>query len=824
MVDVIDAVANLRREVEAIGVPENLQASLDDVFARAEADARFRAESSMTHELNESASTLPLPAAAQRRLSSERATRRASRAAERAFKSATAAVPRESTTMDRAYLEGRYGIPQPQPQGRVRAVGRRQGGSITSAITARPNALLPMVNRHDPAAAPPTVYPADLEHGVANLQNRGFIPAAADVTPAFTHDPAPVTAGQSPLYPHDEQFTKGEIYSSPFGFNAVNVRLDLVAPVATTDPRRRATGYSRGATLGTTAGGETPEWVTEQQMLQGYQPSGSSGATILPGVDGTPAAQPVSNAPGELAGYLERTSLGVPADDSGEQHAIVGAGAVTGSAPQHNVVTSAGGAADRDHPHDERAAAAAATTSAASVGHGNHLVVRNGQLVKTPELKDFLRKNRGRAGVLKDLLVTMEHTLSRYAVSLAVVDGALLADLAKLGDGDLCKPTDEQLINTLVNRDQVLGMLSMPGQGYRGADGHDAAATAVQSAWRGTMARRDYQLHVTIENAAKRIAGRWRLHRQKRNTQTRISEIKEQREHDWTQRQAAFRESWHTTRAKPSVEVHIPSLSWSRGQRLSLSHLLARQNAQMARLCRLSDPLVDVVYVCPFPLSDDVAQYYHKLLGVGGVAEPGSRYRIVYPENYDRLPYGMSLASLLYYSPRCLKRIRNFCRGKEAYIVPSVVGPEDKQLAQILGLPLLAPEPSICTLLGSKAGSKQVFEDAGVNIPTSTLAGLSESEFYERLAELMANHLHIPRWIVKIGDEFAGRGHAHLDVSYLRSHRRLLKAGGVSPEEMPQAQHDMVADLKAVISKRVTIATKSIYRNWRCAAIVLCTR
>ena len=91
-----------------------------------------------------------------------------------------------------------------------------------------PASLLPMVNRHDPTAAPPSVFPADLEHGVANLQNRGFIPPAADVTPAFTHDPAPVTAGQSPLYPHEDQFVKAEIYSSPFGFNAVNLKLDLV--------------------------------------------------------------------------------------------------------------------------------------------------------------------------------------------------------------------------------------------------------------------------------------------------------------------------------------------------------------------------------------------------------------------------------------------------------------------------------------------------------------------------------------------------------------------------------------------------------------------
>ena len=34
-------------------------------------------------------------------------------------------------------------------------------------------------------------------------------------------------------------------------------------------------------------------------------------------------------------------------------------------------------------------------------------------------------------------------------------------------------------------------------------------------------------------------------------------------------------------------------------------------------------------------------------------------------------------ASLLLYSPKALRRIKAFCVGKPAYIVPAVVGPEE---------------------------------------------------------------------------------------------------------------------------------------------------
>eukprot|EP01043_Picozoa_sp_COSAG02_P082801 COSAG02_NODE_20949_length_808_cov_2.159379_1_plen_169_part_01 len=169
----MELVASIRDQVEKLeGVPPSLQNALDDVFSRAEAEVRQRAESSMTDELNSSAATLPIPGYGGND-SGVRAAKRASRSAERATRGRLPA-PREppnAATMDRAYLEGRYGIPKPKPVPKQRSMGRVQGGKIASAMTTGPNALLPKVNRLDPAAPPPAVYPSDLEHGVANLQN-----------------------------------------------------------------------------------------------------------------------------------------------------------------------------------------------------------------------------------------------------------------------------------------------------------------------------------------------------------------------------------------------------------------------------------------------------------------------------------------------------------------------------------------------------------------------------------------------------------------------------------------------------------------------------
>lgn len=51
-------------------------------------------------------------------------------------------------------------------------------------------------------------------------------------------------------------------------------------------------------------------------------------------------------------------------------------------------------------------------------------------------------------------------------------------------------------------------------------------------------------------------------------------------------------------------------------------------------MCNVQDENVDIIYVSPFPIPEDVAQYYHKLLQLGGVQNPDARVRFVYPENF----------------------------------------------------------------------------------------------------------------------------------------------------------------------------------------------
>jgi hypothetical protein len=108
-----------------------------------------------------------------------------------------------------------------------------------------------------------------------------------------------------------------------------------------------------------------------------------------------------------------------------------------------------------------------------------------------------------------------------------------------------------------------------------------------------------------------------------------------------------------------------------------------------------------------------VKGYYQKLLQIGGIPDPGSRFKIIVPENAPLFPSHFSLSSMLLYSPIALKRVRRYVTGKQAYIVPGVVGPEDRLLALLLKAPVMGPPPSVASLFATKSGAKRIFSSAG---------------------------------------------------------------------------------------------------------------
>lgn len=199
--------------------------------------------------------------------------------------------------------------------------------------------------------------------------------------------------------------------------------------------------------------------------------------------------------------------------------------------------------------------------------------------------------------------------------------------------------------------------------------------------------------------------------------------------------------------------VHIPSLSVNAEQRVTVKNLRKQQNRAITRLCQIKDPNVDVVYVAPFQMSEDLVLYYERLLEVGGVRNPKSRLFFVVPENLHRFPQHFSLSLLLLYSPRALRRIRNFVQRRQAYLVPGRIGPDALRLAKALNIPLFGPNPSVSSLYTTKSGCKNIFAAAKVMMPYGAHDIYDEHELLLTLAKLIAAYPTVEQWIFKMNNE-----------------------------------------------------------------------
>ena len=74
--------------------------------------------------------------------------------------------------------------------------------------------------------------------------------------------------------------------------------------------------------------------------------------------------------------------------------------------------------------------------------------------------------------------------------------------------------------------------------------------------------------------------------------------------------------------------------------------------------------MVDVIYISPFQMTNDVIGYYMKILEIGEIDNPNSKLNIIVPDNIHKFPHHFSLSQVLLYSPKTVKRIKSLIKGR----------------------------------------------------------------------------------------------------------------------------------------------------------------
>ncbi|XP_059161513.1 IQ domain-containing protein H-like isoform X2 [Physella acuta] len=412
----------------------------------------------------------------------------------------------------------------------------------------------------------------------------------------------------------------------------------------------------------------------------------------------------------------------------------------------------------------------------------HRFAIQNGKTRDTqPEYLAFKEHYSSSWGSIVSMIKNLEKMLSLYSVPIAFISGDKLADLAL--EYELEKsPGIAEMLCVIINREDVEAIINKPGRKYMGANGRVMAATKIQSLWRRYRERSQYLEYRRLKWAAGVIAISWIMRIKMAKMRHQLRQTRLDQLEAFKRRSKKFAASWDRIKNSRRVIIHVPSLGFSQSIRESIPDLGMKQNTQMARLCDIRDPNVDVIYISAVPLSDETLQYYSKLLGLSSAvassnpqdqSDMSERYKILVPEAIKSFPaHSMCLSTILKYSPRTLKRIKNLIKGRDAYMVTGIPHKDDLAVADALDVPILCPEPDVAHLYSTKSGCKRILASSNIDIPPAEYDVYSLGQLHECLAQLVTENLGVQRWLFKLDDEFDGRGIAYCDVAqYLRCYK-----------------------------------------------------
>ncbi len=294
-------------------------------------------------------------------------------------------------------------------------------------------------------------------------------------------------------------------------------------------------------------------------------------------------------------------------------------------------------------------------------------------------------------------------------------------------------------------------------------------------------------------------------------------ELFNQRYEEWKLMMKEFKNNWDTIKNSPRIEIHFNSISLPTTNSIYLNttfHKFSeRENNELNRIINLIDENVEIIYISPHQLNQDIITYYASILTTLDVQNIKERFHIIIPDSVDEYVPHYSISELLLLSPYTLNYIKKYVGDKYAYIVPGNVSKVEVEISMLLDIPILMGDLFQSQIFFSKSGSKIVFKDNKINSPISAWDIKSEFQFYSSLAHLVNLYPDFNIWIFKMDYEVNGRGIAYIQLDRLDSYIN-LKNKKEKFKDQKKYEVELYEVFKKNLPNKVKICTYHLYKNW----------
>jgi len=254
------------------------------------------------------------------------------------------------------------------------------------------------------------------------------------------------------------------------------------------------------------------------------------------------------------------------------------------------------------------------------------LLFKNFKIIENEDFRHLLIISEEKQG---SILYTVEHfqkLFKKLNMSYAEVDVKKFENLIK---DELKNITNKDLIGCLTEKDLK-------------AKGYDTNKTLHLNLKEAFVVRiqKFYRMHIAIVNyqklkskmrKIKKLQRNYRLYRLFKKSKTLVGEKKLVNMIQWRIMMDNFKTNWPRIKKGRRVEIHINSLSYSYIRNCTMEKFPMKENNQLNRLINLLDPNIEIIYIAPFPLGNEVLSYYFSILSTLGVDDAKERFHLIVP-------------------------------------------------------------------------------------------------------------------------------------------------------------------------------------------------
>ena len=449
----------------------------------------------------------------------------------------------------------------------------------------------------------------------------------------------------------------------------------------------------------------------------------------------------------------------------------------------------------------------------------NNLLIKyiDFELIKDSDFEKFKKDNENKWKKIENLLANFKLLFEKLNMNKVSIDSNKILKLIEYYKGKINCITNKDLIICLNQNDLEEKVYDPNNENVIYEKIKIAFIIRIQKNYRRYLSFKKYQnlkfFMIYLTKTQKYIKGRFIRKKMSVDIESYRKAIHEK----YIELFNKFKEEYNEIQSNPRIEIHINSISFKDNYNNCITDKFSmKETFQLSRLIKLIDPNLEIIYIIPYELPEEIISYYFSIMDKLGIKNIDNRVHFIIPEAGEFLPLNYSLTKLLYFSRKSLEKIKNLIKYKKSYIVPGIVGNMEEYLSVELNIPILMSSFIDIDSIFNKSGIKEILETNSIPFPISAWNIINEDEFYSSLVHLISTYPNINIWIFKTNYDYSAIGIAYLNtdkIDIINEFRKKMK-NNKDVTDKNIFKKKLFYELKGILNKYATFAYPNLYKNW----------